>query len=174
MTKKSIFILLIGLFLLSCISSAQNDTIGISAIQLLLDSTRFRIDTSAVPEDAFTQKIRELRSVRGPINFDNVIKSAILDKQTNDTTRPKVFYDKLLEDCQSGNTHRIIENLLINLYRQCFTEEEVELLVEFYKSSVGKKMHREFLLLTATAGNAIQNIVKSAADKLESDMNIKE
>jgi|GEM_PF-573500 hypothetical protein len=165
-------ILLFGLFIFTGISSAQNDTSGVTIFQSLFGTNRFIIDSSAVPEDPLTQKIRVLRSERGPINFENVIKFTIRDQQSKDTTRPKEYYDKFLEECQTGNAHRNIENVLINLYRQCFTEEEVDQLVEFYKSTAGKKMFKDFLLLTAIAANTVQDILKLTAEKLDKEMNI--
>ena len=170
MKRNKILVLLLVLCLFTVSSYAQNNAVNISAIQSLFGDAKFKIDTSAVPEDRLTEKIRILRAERGPINMDNVIKYTIQSQQANDKVRPKEYYDRFLEQCQQGEAHRMIENILINLYRQCFTEEEADQLIEFFKSSAGKKMRTDFLLLSATGATAVQKIVKTTADKLELEM----
>lgn len=97
-----------------------------------------------------------------------------MSQQANDTKRPKEYYLNLLDECQHGYAHHQIENILINLYRQCFTEKEVDQLVEFYKTSVGKRMMIDIFMITATAGAAIQQIVKVTSEKFDQKMKAEE
>lgn len=140
------------------------------AIQSYIENLKLRVDTTTPPGDSLTSKIRILRAERSKLNFDTVLKYSIISQQSNDTKRPREFYQNLLEECQHGYTHHMIENVLINLYRQCFTEKEMDQLVEFYKTPVGKRMMLDILLITSTAGPAIQQIVKETSDKIDQKM----
>jgi hypothetical protein len=170
MKKNIILILVVGFCILSDGLTAQTDSTAASAIKLLTGNIKLQVDTIAPPEDSLTIKIRLFRSERGPVNFDNVIKLSIQEKQAKDTTLPKEYYDLLLKECQHGSAHLQIESILINLYRMCFTEQEIDQLREFYKTSAGKKMFINILMISATAAPAIEKIVKVTADKLDEEM----
>jgi len=169
-TTKATF-LLIGLLISIYGASAQQNTNGMpAAFQSLIGDLKLKVDTTAPPEDSLTNKIRILRAARGVISFDTVIKYQIESQQSNDTKRPKEFYLGLLGECQHGHAYHLIENILINLYRQCFTEKEVDQLVEFYKTSVGKRLMIDILMITTIAEPAIQQIVKVTSEKLDQKM----
>jgi Uncharacterized protein conserved in bacteria (DUF2059) len=171
MTHGKIFTLLVGLLLFTLSTFAQNNSNGMPAFfQSLIGDLKLKVDTTTPPEDSLTKKIRIFRVERSAFNFDTVLKYQIVSQQSNDTTRPKEYYLNLLNECQHGNAHRLIENILINLYRQCFTEKEVDQLVEFYKTSVGKRMIIDILMITGTAGPAIQQIVKETSVKIDQKM----
>jgi hypothetical protein len=167
MKQILILMMLVTFCILSTGLSAQTDSTAAAAIKLLTGNMKLEVDTVAPPEDSLTIKIRLFRSERGPVNFDNVIKFSIQGQQAKDTIHPKEYYDHLLEECQHGTAHLKIESILINLYRQCFTEEEIDQLREFYKTSAGKKMFIDILMISATVAPAIEKIVKVTADKME-------
>ena len=140
MKKFSISVLFLGMCIFTNSTIAQKNSTEIpSSLQSLFGNLTLKVDTTSPPEDSFTKKIRIFRSERGLLSFDTVIKYQIESQQSNDTKRPKEFYPGLLGELQHGYASHLIENLLINLYRQCFTEKEVDQLVEFYKTSAGKK-----------------------------------
>ena len=168
MNQGKVIILLIVLCLITLWVAAQNNSDGMpAAFQSLIGDLKLKVDTTTPPEDSLTKKIRIFRAERGSLSFDTVIKYSIESQQSNDTKRPKEYYLNLLDECQHGYAHHLIENILINLYRQCFTEKEVDQLVEFYKTSVGKRMMIDILMITATAGTAIQQIVKVTSEKID-------
>lgn len=171
MNQTKVIILLIGLFLSTLYTSAQTNSNGMpAAFQSLIGDLKLKVDTTSPPEDSLTKKIRIFRIESGSFSFDTVIKYQIVSQQSNDIKRPKEYYLNLLDECQHGYAHHLIENILINLYRQCFTEKEMDQLVEFYKTSVGKRMMIDIFMITATAGTAIQQIVKETSDKMDQKM----
>ena len=171
MTPFKVITLLIVFCLTTLRLAAQNNSAGMpAAFQSLIGDLKLKVDTTAPPEDSLTKKIRILRAERGSFSFDTIIKYQILSQQSNDKTHPKEYYVNLLDECQHGYTHHLIENILINLYRQCFTEKEMDQLVEFYQTSVGKRMIIDIFMITATAGTAIQQIVKETSDKMDQKM----
>ena len=173
MKKIKLSVFLVGMCLYTISTIAQKNQAGIPAsLQSLFGNLNLKVDTTSPPEDSLTKKIRIFRAERGSFSFDTVIKYQIESQQSNDTKRPKEYYLNLLDECQHGYAHHLIENVLINLYRQCFTEKEMDQLVEFYKTSAGKKMMVNVMIITATAGPAIQQIVKETSEKIGQGMKI--
>lgn len=170
MTRNAILLLVLGFFLLPGISSAQQDTAATAGILSQWTAIKFKVDTTAPPNDRMTAQIHLLRAERGWFNIDNVIRLSIEGQRTKDTTHSKEYYKRLLESCEHGEVHRLIDNIFVNLYRQCFTEEEVNELVKFYKTSAGKKMGTDFIVLTITGANAANAAVKAAEEKLSLEM----
>lgn len=171
MKQGKVIIMLIVFSLITFRLEAQNDSNGLpEAFQSVIGNLKLTVDTTTPPEDSLTKKIRIFRVERSPICFDTVIKYQILSQQSNDKKRPKEYYVALLNECQHGTAHRLMENILINLYRQCFNEREVDELVEFYKTSVGKRMMIDIMLIIGKAGPAIQQIVKETSDKMDKEM----
>jgi len=171
MIQTKVSILLLGMSLLTLSIFAQTNSNGIpAAFQSLIGDLKLKVDTVSPPEDSLTKKIRILRAERGSFCFDTVIKYQIVSQQSDDIKHSKAYYLDLLDEFQHGYAHHLIENILINLYRQCFTEKEVDQLVEFYKTSLGKRMMIDILMITATAGTSIQQIVKETSEKIDQKM----
>jgi hypothetical protein len=170
MIRNAVLLLCIGIWLIPGSSQAQEETAGTAAIFSRLAATKFRVDTTTPPEDQMTAEIRLLRAERGWFNVGNVIKLSIEGEESKDTTHSKEYYDRLLEDCEHGAAHRLIDNIFVNLYRQCFTEAEMKTLMEFYKTSAGKKIATDFIVLAITGANAANEVVKQAAATLSLEM----
>jgi hypothetical protein len=170
MARNVILPVFMGLLVFAGGLSAQQDTGRMAGISRLFGTTKFKVDTTAPPNDSLTAKIQMLRAERGSFNIDNVISITIQGQRSNDATHSEEYYDRLLEDCEHGTAHRLIENVFVNLYRQCFTEEEVDQLVGFYRTSAGKKTWRDFIILSITGASAAEKIVKATAVKLSSEM----
>jgi hypothetical protein len=172
MIRNTIFLILTGCCLFSATTWGQQDSTPVGGLASLFaaSANKFKVDTMTPPNDTLTAKIRLLRSERGWLNINNLIRFELQGQQLKDKTLPKEYYNKLLEDCEHGDTHRLIENVFINLYRQCFTEEKVNQLTEFYKTSAGKKTSLDFFVLSATGASAADKIVKVAAEKLSLEM----
>lgn len=90
-----------------------------------------------------------------------------MEEQQKDTLHSKEFYNKLLEEVTTGRTSKLIENSVINLYRRIFTEKEIDELVRFYKTSAGKKMDDESLLLLVESAKNAEQLLKLAVKNLE-------
>jgi hypothetical protein len=170
MARNVILPVFMGLLVFAGGLSAQQDTGRMAGISRLFGTTKFKVDTTAPPNDSLTAKIQMLRAERGSLNIENVISLSIQGQRSTDTTRSREYYDRLLEDCQHGYAHRLIENVFTNLYRQCFSAEEVDQLVKFYKTSAGKKTRSDFIILSITGASAAEEIVKATAERLSSKM----
>jgi len=170
MKKIKIIFVFFVLYLYSNSSSSQTNNTEINILKTITSDIKLTVDTTSPPQDSLTMKILVLRSERGPLNFENVIRLSILDAQSKDTTLSKEYYDRLLDSCQIGSAHHVIENILVNLYRQCLSEKEVDQLIEFYKTPLGKKWFIELLIITTTATPAIKDIIHKTAEELEIEM----
>lgn len=170
MKRNSILLLFLGLFLFPGISPAQQDTTTFAGLLSRLSGIKFKVDTTAPPNDRMTARIRLLRAERGWFNIDNVMRLSIEGQRKSDTTHSKEYYDRLLEDCEHGEVHRLIDNIFVNLYRRCFTPEEIDELVAFYKTSAGKKTGTDFIVLTITGAQAANAVVKAAEARLSIEM----
>ena len=125
-------------------------------------------DTVSVVDDLLTRKIRALRSERSGLTIETILQIKIMEEQQKDTSHSKEFYKKLLEEVTTGRTSKLIENSVINLYRRTFTEKEIDELVKFYKTSAGKKMDEQYLLLLVESAKNAEQLLKLAAKNLES------
>ncbi len=152
---------------LPCLSFSQIDTAFISRLKGLDTANILKLDTIAVPGDAFTAKIKELRSEKKGLNLETILKIKIAEEQQKDTTHSKAYYDALLSDITKGKTSKLIENSLVNLYRRSFTEPEIDELIKFYKTSAGKKMDKEYILLMVESIKDAEQLIKLAAKNME-------
>lgn len=154
-------------FLFPFISFSQIDTSFIAKIKELDTANVLKLDTAAVPDDALTAKIKELRKEKKGLNLETILKIKITEEQQKDTLHSKAFYDAMLNDVTTGKTSKLIDNSLINLYRRNFTEAEIDELVKFYKTSAGKKMDKEYILLMVESMKAAEQLMKLAAKNIE-------
>ena len=160
----------IVIFLLAPLFSfSQIDSTFIKKIKALDTANVLKSDTLAVPDDLLTRKIKILLSERSGLTVTAIVKIKITEEQQKDTTHSKEFYNQLLGEVTNGRTANLLENSLINLYRRTFTEPEINALVEFYKTSAGKKMDREFLLMLVESVKGAEQLLKLAAKNIESN-----
>lgn len=149
------------------ISFSQIDTSFIARIKGLDTANVLKLDTAAVPNDALTAKIKDLRKEKKGLNLETILKIKITEEQQKDTSHSKAFYDALLDDVTKGRTSKLIENSLVNLYRRTFTEPEIDELIKFYKTSAGKKMDKEYILLMVESIKGAEQLIKIAAKNIE-------
>ena len=147
-------------------SFSQIDSSFISKIKSLDTADVLKMDTAAVPNDAFTKKIKQLRSERTGLTIEAIIKLKLTEEQQKDTTHPKAFYDQLQEELTIGHTGKLLDNSIVNLYRRSFTEKEIDELIAFYKTSAGKKMDKEFFILLVESVKDAEQLIKMAVNKL--------
>ena len=149
------------------LSFSQIDTSFIARIKGLDTANVLKLDTTAVPDDALTSKIKELRKEKNGLTLETMLKIKIAEEQQKDTLHSKEFYDALLNDVTKGRTSKLIENSLINLYRRNFTEPEIDELIKFYRTSAGKKMDKEYMLLMVESIKDAEQLIKLAAKNIK-------
>jgi hypothetical protein len=146
----------------------QIDSAFVQRIKSLDTANILRFDTLDAPNDALTQKIRELQKVRSGLTIEGVVQLKMMEEKQKDTSAAKKeFYDKLLNETTHGRTAKLIDNCTINMYRRTFTEQEVDDLLGFYRTSAGQKMDKEFLLLLVESAKGAEQLLKMAAKTLQ-------
>ena len=160
------FLLLFAMLGSSAFTFAQIDSAFIAKIKSLDTADVLKIDTAAVPNDRFTQKIKQLRKERSGLTLETIINLKISEEQAKDTTHSKEFYKQLIEEITNGKTGKLLQNSLINLYRRSFTEQEIDDLIRFYKTSAGKKMDKEFFVLLIESAKDAEYLLKIAMAKV--------
>ena len=139
------------LLLVTMAANAQTDTAASNAAANYLkkmgeDVKAFVPDTTDVPDDKLTQKIKELRNLRGGFNINEAIAFKIEEDRQNKET-PEAELNKIGAFFTSGNGKRLLDNSVIWIYRRRFTEAEINSLLKFYKTSAGQKMASNFPLI---------------------------
>ena len=118
-------------------------------------------------QNELNQKIKQLRKEKGGVNIELVLQIKIKEEQEKDKTKPKEYYDKVLQEITVGETGKLLENCIINMYRESYTEQEVDDLIRFYKTSAGKKMNTEFIFLIARSVKDAEQLMKMAMVKID-------
>ena len=149
------------------IAFSQIDSSFIARIKSLDTADVLKMDTLSVPDDAFSRKIKQLRSERSGLTIEAIIKLKLAEEQGKDKTHSKLFYDQLQEELTTGHTGKLLENSLINLYRRSYTEEEIDELIAFYKTSAGKKMDKEYFIVLVQSVKDAEQLIKMAMNKLK-------
>jgi len=160
--RKILILLLISF---PAMAFSQIDTVFLQRLKGIESDDLLKKDTMAVPDDAFTRKIKKLRREKNGMNIELIVQIKIKEEQEKDKTRPKEFYDKLLLEMTTGETGRLLENCVINMYRESYTEREVDELIRFFKTSAGKKMNTEFIFLIARSVKDAEQLMKIAGTK---------
>ena len=150
-------------------SYSQIDSAFINRIKALDTANVLRSDTLSVPNNALTKKIKLLLDEKRGLTIGTILRLKLTEEQQKDTTHTKDFYSKLLAECTTGKTGKLIENSLINLYSRTFSEKEIDDLISFYKTSAGKKMDQEYLLLLVESVKDLEQLLKLAVKKVESE-----
>jgi len=160
-------IILTIVLLAPLLSFSQIDSAFILRLKALDTANILKSDTASVPNDAFTQKIKQLLGEKEGLSVVAILKFKIMEEQQKDTVHSKEFYKKLMEDITTGKTSKLLENSLVNIYRRTFTENEVDELIKFFQTSAGKKMDKEFLLLLVQSVKDGEQLLNLAVKDLE-------
>jgi len=162
---KLIFLLLSAL--IPILSFSQIDSAFILRLKALDTANILKTDTVSVPNDTFTQKIKQLLGEKKCISVGVILRFKLMEEQQKDTVHSKEFYKKLTEDITTGKTSKLLENSLVNIYRRTFTENEIDELINFFQTSAGKKMDKEFLLLLVQSVKDGEQLLNLAVKDLE-------
>jgi hypothetical protein len=110
------------------------------------EKAKIEFDTTAVPEDNFTELIRKLLVVTHARQADIEmaefsLKQSLSTSLNNPATAPMMqkFYDRFIHEMKEGDAARWIENVYIRNYRSLFTAGEVQQLIDFYSTPTGQK-----------------------------------
>jgi hypothetical protein len=146
---------------------AQVDTAFLLLLKSLDTADILKYDTAIVPEDALTKKIRVLMKEKHGLNIESILTIKMAEEQEKKKAHTKKYFDDMVNELKSGHTARLIENSVINVYRRTFSESEVDELIRFYKTPLGKKMEKDnFLLLVRTVKDTEQ-LIKLATKAVE-------
>ena len=149
---------------LSIMVVAQTDTANKATMapvfeRILTSMRTFKPDTTAPPNDKFTQKILELRNLRGGFNIYEAIDFKLEEDRQKGEMSPAQM-EGLTQFFKAGSGKRWLDHAVIWIYRQHFTYSEVKGLVKFYKTSAGQKMADQFpmvMLQTLAAAEMLKN-----------------
>jgi hypothetical protein len=103
------------------------------------------IDTTAAPNDDLTKEIKKLLSITNSMNTAVVVMKGTIEsqRQNPNVQLPEEFYTRFIAAIDNGQVGGMLENAIIKIYRQKFTKEEMQEVIKFYESPVGKKMAGE-------------------------------
>lgn len=149
--KKTHWILLLCLFAVKSSFAQTTDTANAKQLasvfeRLTREMGGFKPDTTAPPADKVTQKIIELRSLRGGFNINEAI-AFKLEEEKQKGEMPADAQQKMKDYFTTGNGGRLLDNAVIWIYRKQFTYDELKDMVKFYKTAAGQKMAEAFPLI---------------------------
>lgn len=149
---------------------AQQDTAANSStneiMRIVNDVKSYKPDTSDVPNDKLTRKIKEFRDRKGGFNINTVMDYKIQeDLGKNDLSKEKA--DKLKQEFTTGRARRLLDNAIIWLYRKTFTYKEMKQLVRFYNSKAGQKYSDFFLPMLLKSVVAAESIQKQIMQEIK-------
>ncbi len=97
-------------------------------------------DTTAVVQDAFTADILRLMKLTGAMDIGIQMAKGIEDKKmTEKVPMMKEFYTRFYNELEHGELSRLFINHFVKTYRKHFTQQEINTLIAFYQTDLGKK-----------------------------------
>src|SRR5688572_21498226 len=111
------------------------------------------IDTTAAPDDELTREVKKLLAKTGTLTAVLQNMAAMLDiqRRTPGQQLPVEFFDRFTNEVQNGRVERLLTNLIIKVYRQKFTADDIKEVNKFYDSPVGKKLAAETVNISTAA-----------------------
>ncbi|HEU0064746.1 MAG TPA: DUF2059 domain-containing protein, partial [Flavisolibacter sp.] len=126
----------------------------------------YHLDTSSVPDDKITRKIRELRSLRSGFNIDVAVNYKMNEDKDNNKMSDQSLAS-LKEQFTNGKGKRWLENAVIWIYRRKFSYHELKRIVKFYKTSAGQKWADGFPSIVLTSIMAYETIHKELMKEIK-------
>jgi hypothetical protein len=126
------------------------------------------IDTTAAPNDDLTKEIKKLLSITNSMNTAVVVMKATIESQrkSQNVQLPEEFYTRFIAAIDNGQIGGMLENVIIKIYRQKFTKEEMQEVIKFYESPVGKKMAAESAFIASSSSTEGEKIGQYVALKI--------
>jgi|GEM_PF-5253994 len=117
-----------------------------------------QVDTSAVPEDELTIEIRKMLTSSNAINAGIEEARRQVNAIRGQDVLPDVIIDRMIAEFGAPWARQAFENLVIKVYRNYFTVEELKTLSKFYETDLGKKLlHVQPMIIreSAAAGEGL-------------------
>lgn len=135
-------------------------------MKIVNDVKSYKPDTSDVPDDKLTRKIKEFRSRKGGFNINTVMDYKIQeDLGKNDLSKENA--EKLKQEFTNGKARRWLDNATIWLYRKAFTYKEMKQLARFYKTKAGQKYSEFFMPILLKSVVAAETIQKQIMQEIK-------
>ncbi len=128
-------------------------------------------DTTAAPSDELTKQIKNMLELTGALNIG--VEYAKLMQTDDEKARnglPKEFYQKMFAELTNGPYRDIFENALVKVYRKYYTLDEVNELIAFYKTDIGKKLLERIPALMKEGQEVGMSIGKVLGMKVYNDL----
>jgi uncharacterized protein len=146
------------------IDSSQTKTLASTFQRINSSLQAYKPDTSAVPDDKTTRKIKELINLRGVFNINEAIEFKIQeDKQKKNITEAEA--NSLSTFFSSGNGKQWLDNAIVHIYRNHFSFNELKQLVKFYRTPAGAKMSETFPVVLLKSMVAAQHVKELAGKR---------
>lgn len=97
-------------------------------------------DTTLVPDDKFTHDILQLLELTNAMNMGMQFAQAMRSVEPDSNNIMGKFYERFIEDMRTGTAYRWMKRIYVRYYRKYFTNPEIEELIRFYESPLGKKI----------------------------------
>jgi len=99
-----------------------------------------RFDTTNAVQDSFTADILRLMKLTGAMDIGIMMAKGLENKKlTEQSPMMKEFYSRLYDEMEHGAVNRHLVNYYAKTYRKYFTQEEINSLIAFYETDLGKK-----------------------------------
>ena len=99
-----------------------------------------RFDTTHAVQDSFTADILRLMKLTGALDIGIMMAKGLEDKKLSEQSPlMKEFYTRLYDEMEHGAVNRHLINYFVKTYRKYFTQEEINSLIAFYETDLGKK-----------------------------------
>ncbi|WP_207512390.1 DUF2059 domain-containing protein [Longitalea luteola] len=129
------------------------------------------IDTVAAPNDDLTKEIKKLLLVSNALGNANMVGRNFIETQRKSNSGlPDEFFERILQKFDNGTVSGFTENVIIKLYRQKFTLEEIREALKFYETPLGKKIAVELGPIMTKAGTEGEKFGRYLAIKIIEDM----
>ena len=135
-------------------------------MKIVNDVKLYKPDTSNVPDDKLTRKIKEFRDRKGGFNINTVMDYKIQeDLGKNDLSKENA--QKLKQEFTTGRARRLLDNAIIWLYRKEFTYKQMKKLTRFYNSKAGQKYSEFFMPMLLKSVVAAETIQKQTMQEIK-------
>lgn len=135
-------------------------------MKIVNDVKSYKPDTSNIPDDKLTRKIKEFRDRKGGFNINTVMDYKI-QEDLGKNELSKENGKKLKKEFTTGNARRLLDNAIIWLYRNTFTYKEMKQLTKFYNTKAGQKYSAFFMPMLLKSVVAAETIQKQIMQEIK-------
>ena len=152
-------LLFISVLMLHFSVRAQSDKLPIFE-RLTAELTSFQVDTTEIPNDKLSAKIRKFRALKGGFNVNEAMEFKIAESLSKSEISQSE-YESLRQFISAGNGRKWLDNAVIHIYRKHFTVAEMNRMIRFYKTSAGQKMAADFPMIMIKSVKAAEFVIEN-------------